>query len=1352
MVQTSASSVETVHIVQELQELFSNKNSTLETLISNLQSVRYLLSQLPNMIMVYERQGKKIDQESAFLEILKKFKNLIENTINKSIHDPGTILVINYHISTIRQGYELFLNYGQTLKEINELIEEQIRLKNKKEIGTLIIRGIETKIPKFINFDHNKPDDDEAKLGIIRKFYDYFIKYILYVRESLDNMLNDNNYRAKLENLQSKLLNSKPSDIETYFSLIKLKMITDRGYSTEILLEYLVKNEMVYIRVSNESELYCKHLIEMFKKSPNKKCTKSLSNLVFKLQDNSFKDLCRQFVENNDVVKSIYDKGIQLYLIESQKLTEAKKNKEGNVLYENILENCKQLITKFKVLFLLFSLKKSTLIMIRESIIDENNAIGTHKILTDLYGQRIANLDFSDEYISVKYCFNYYFFKSLLYQDLDDVNRFSEFNQLLFYIHICADNDTLDYQPEDIHLNKLSKLKKDFLCIDNANVCTKLNDLIEIVKFLINIGSFEIRLENVRSVICSLEKDQIHIKATFINKFLDHQKFGSQICLRLAQSFNIDLIKHIPDAKTKILPRLGEFNSNFGSVLNRLKKSGMEFNINQELTPGFSIPYYLSAKLADDPKYNNRSENYNENTNEIIMSILFKVFNCSTENDKKVFLKNKNLINQEFNKLYKSVKQLIEFYDVSDNVEISKQLREKLRNRSIDLILDGFSQANEESLSNRNEYARIIIDNFINYKLEQVPRIIESTKSTTEVLELFDTFMKRNVCDNLDCWTKNTSEFSDKIYFLYCYHHYKQEEFDKWYEKLNSDIGSTIIKKNRKDIENNFKTNKKAFELINIKYLQHNQVGALALIHDYLTDELKKDSNLFIKIGTGQGKSLTIAETARQIVQKNRNAPNPKVFVITCYDHLAKRDHGNYQKYYQYFNIATMYCSSTSSTEEFFNKDVIYTDLNTYFDVLRRKGYSTLVNGTSITLPNITDTVLVMDEFDSLILDSDEIFQYLHEFDVNITNRNTSFDKKEDLTQLFGAAFIAKCNSEFSKIYDEWWNTQLSKAKAEGSNEQQTSFQDSLGKDVKLGISRLNHLNQYKKAEFVHYYLDALVFYSQFKRVIGFSGSIEKEHLSKFQRLFDNKISHYYDIPPFFGPTNAQQNRTFVNDPGKVIRNTDDFLNAIKEEIQLRYQEQPILIFADSYKQNEDDKSDYDCIRTELLGAQNTFLKGREIIEIKKEDDIAENIRKIGKLDLITLATRIIGRGADIKVDKSITKGLHLILTYYPLRENIYTQMLGRTARQDEKGSYSIIVRKGKQFPLVPDVTVNLRNKKIHELTEYFYRHYHFSSNKVDIRLKWLLFSELMQTLSELEMQKYSLEDLQKFVKNNILK
>ncbi|CAF0852939.1 unnamed protein product [Didymodactylos carnosus] len=158
-----------------------------------------------------------------------------------------------------------------------------------------------------------------------------------------------------------------------------------------------------------------------------------------------------------------------------------------------------------------------------------------------------------------------------------------------------------------------------------------------------------------------------------------------------------------------------------------------------------------------------------------------------------------------------------------------------------------------------------------------------------------------------------------------------------------------------------------------------------------------------------------------------------------------------------------------------------------------------------------------------------------------------------------------------------------------------------------------------------------------------------------------------------------------------------------------------------------------------FFGLSN-LRKNRTFENAPEEANINKNIHKIGKLDSITLATRIIARSADIKVDKNIKKGLHLLLTYYPERENIYIQMFGRTARQDEKGSYSEITRSVKNFADVAEVKVDPIKKIYHDVTEHFYKRVPSDSTDKNLAIRWTLFSCLMQHLprNEIDQNKMS--------------
>ena len=194
------------------------------------------------------------------------------------------------------------------------------------------------------------------------------------------------------------------------------------------------------------------------------------------------------------------------------------------------------------------------------------------------------------------------------------------------------------------------------------------------------------------------------------------------------------------------------------------------------------------------------------------------MFTCSAREDKEEFLKNKNALKKEFVNLLESISRLIKFYDIDGSSDIQNELKniynelnsqelaniheefrtifQELRDISIDYIVDGFSGMNEERLEERNKFAGTIIDNFINYKLMHIFKIVKSS-SKDDIKATFNATMRRRDGGNINEWIENTSKLGDKIYFLYCYHEYSGKEFDQWFRELNPNITYETITKNR---------------------------------------------------------------------------------------------------------------------------------------------------------------------------------------------------------------------------------------------------------------------------------------------------------------------------------------------------------------------------------------------------------------------------------------------------------------------------------------------------------------------------------------------------------------------------
>ncbi|KAL1402818.1 hypothetical protein pipiens_019630 [Culex pipiens pipiens] len=89
------------------------------------------------------------------------------------------------------------------------------------------------------------------------------------------------------------------------------------------------------------------------------------------------------------------------------------------------------------------------------------------------------------------------------------------------------------------------------------------------------------------------------------------------------------------------------------------------------------------------------------------------------------------------------------------------------------------------------------------------------------------------------------------------------------------------------------------------------------------------------------------------------------------------------------------------------------------------------------------------------------------------------------------------------------------------------------------------------------------------------------------------------------------------------------------------------------------------------------FDRLQVLTENTEEDKHEHLISEAGVAKTVTLATRGMGRGVDYKSSVAVEKngGVHVIQSFFSLDVKEETQIRGRTARKDNRGSYELIVR-----------------------------------------------------------------------------
>ncbi|KAL1381419.1 hypothetical protein pipiens_013472 [Culex pipiens pipiens] len=170
---------------------------------------------------------------------------------------------------------------------------------------------------------------------------------------------------------------------------------------------------------------------------------------------------------------------------------------------------------------------------------------------------------------------------------------------------------------------------------------------------------------------------------------------------------------------------------------------------------------------------------------------------------------------------------------------------------------------------------------------------------------------------------------------------------------------------------------------------------------------------------------------------------------------------------------------------------------------------------------------------------------------------------------------------------------------------------------------------------------------------------------------YENKvIKEYYKItdfsvmPSFFGTSNL------VFDESKDVtccKTETDWLNTIFSQINtiIKNKRSVLVIF--------DTEETINTFRQQFA-AQFDRLN---VLTINTHPDEKEKfITESGVSRTITLATREMGRGVDYKSSVAVEKngGVHVIQTFYSLDIKEETQIKGRTARKDNRGSYEMVL------------------------------------------------------------------------------
>jgi hypothetical protein len=514
------------------------------------------------------------------------------------------------------------------------------------------------------------------------------------------------------------------------------------------------------------------------------------------------------------------------------------------------------------------------------------------------------------------------------------------------------------------------------------------------------------------------------------------------------------------------------------------------------------------------------------------------------------------------------------------------------------------------------------------------------------------------------------SSLNDRLFYTYCFVKYPLQDFKLWATQLNDgkDFASNLITPQFYD---RFDEHHCAKHLIGIKdlpkhgykFIQNSQLFAVFCA----LDATKKGLHFFGKLGTGQGKSLVFALLAIQYVKQGK-----KVVCFSCYDHLAKRDHAAFKDFLQENGVTSKHLSS--GTKEEFSADVLYANMDTFTRICYLN-VQAIAKGEKDYIFDINSfTVALLDEFDALLIDSTSIGNWVYDqfkF-LNLTRSNSvdaakivfnNFINGNPDFQLMLERLAEDGNQHVFKSWSETWSTKPP-----------SNSTDCFGFKRTYVGGKWHQLSE-GEFELRLCQLDVLSYLLGIKTIVGLSGSISRETITHFRPILKKADETdgfaYIEIPNFYGLKSGKNIlKTQRCDCGSQW--TDlvqmDLISTLQKNPPV-----PVLLFGDVNK-----NADWVALKTLIETAAKRY--NRKVLIIETEAQV-EPLTMAMATDpqYITLATHIVGRGADFKVRPEISRaggGMHVLITAVPNDDHrLLVQMIGRTARMDNDGTHSIILR-----------------------------------------------------------------------------
>lgn len=181
--------------------------------------------------------------------------------------------------------------------------------------------------------------------------------------------------------------------------------------------------------------------------------------------------------------------------------------------------------------------------------------------------------------------------------------------------------------------------------------------------------------------------------------------------------------------------------------------------------------------------------------------------------------------------------------------------------------------------------------------------------------------------------------------------------------------------------------------------------------------------------------------------------------------------------------------------------------------------------------------------------------------------------------------------------------------------------------------------------------------------ILGVSGTLTSLNDHEKQVLNQEyNIHRTSDMPSFFGRSNLEIRANI-----SYTKFEQDWLDKIYSQTNSQLNsKRSVLIFFDT-----------DCEINKFTLKHSSFLERFNILtENTNKKDKKRFVNDAGIVKTVTLATRQMGRGVDFKSSVAVENagGVHVIQTFFSIDIKEETQIKGRTARKNNKGSYELVL------------------------------------------------------------------------------